>query len=1809
MSALNSASLSMNNALWQDNTLGLIEAQSLAYYPNPYTVSPSYSMMQTPWYLDYGHLVFWFFFFSTFVIVMWLFYIYVSVAYNIESRRPIRETRGFSRAQVGDTMTAVLPLTWSITMLAHASTHSTNFDENTTATVFSFSVIAYQWGWNYYFPRDIVEVITGAPVLVGHKRVISLSANDPYAVLLAHAKHEYYSRLNNSNQLVAKHGKHVLNQYLQAAFVGSRITKDHAWFITNLTQSLDYSQLKVAQYSSAVSQGLNTINPDIALTLNKETPLSSTLLYAEFEGVRRNLLNFLQSGNGLLPFNVETLNLAKNSATTTGKFSSRYVSNLRTSLFDYSYNKPKVGTNPFRAHNTAVYVGNRLGRIYSHLSSPSSLPSELIIVEKQGFFIQNLLVNVGSTGLVNFVSPLAHSFLFRDTFLAKIPALTAENIGINLWLTRGFKDNTIGVVRPWLSAALQYLKSSHLIFVPNQLSIGLYPYSSINFKSLMLSNFNSMSTKISLNASFISKLPNLFWLMPESTFNAFTSKNGNMDFSKYSQFFFFSGEDLTLSGGESQRLQSSDLAWLSANAAAELSNRLKSTLNASEAMLLNKIQQPNSVNAAKRVFSLAARLNNSDLALVKLFASNKAVNGELNSLVGKNLYLNPILANQGLAHFSLNHVSLNSENNFFTTQALLRLDTLSAVGLSRKVSSVSTSVNEASWVINSTGLSTVESLWGLKLNNKINPLNVIDKQETKEMFNKFIDKKLNKLSSPCAHFTFVYDVELLTTGITSNDTLVSYVWYSAYIASTVSYKLTWLSNVNIIASNSTIRMLYPVETAIQTSYENCSISHLLTQHSQLINLSCLAFSYWQYRGAHWYYRMKLMFSIYEIPVNYSQALDQRLSPYGYITNFDGGILSLKGIAVLYSNINLNGSTDVMLRDLITFEKMSSADLFCVYTKNILADSIKPEYQAHSADFKSWNFLTLNTMHQYVAGLQKSANSFTGVCSLYSPESWIRTYPVSSLFNAVKTSVNASLYTLACIDRAISVESAYSGFTGLLGSLTGVFTWGYHLGQNIYLDYVYVPAYIHIKFRSVVYKNFVELLDKIDETLFFIDLGFAEFKHFIIYGSHLNLSFETQDKAKLDIMQLMYPELKNTAKNSTYPAFTVDTKTLAFAQTKCSNTSPVGEFKLPNAEGAAIKIKTDTNHAYWENIGINYNFKSSLVMSGVDNSAYALVSRISNIPSSDTHWLEGVSDLYPTRVSDVASNDIVFLNAKDLKSLDRSLLLNTPMMFDWWSRWSWEVLSANLPWDKLFRSWTAKRTQGNLLYSTLSADLAKKIELTELSRQRFDKNAVETLIPSFKKLSRVALFPELSPSTLDTEFGSAITVPAIVLPTPHLDVDPSFIFFNLTPEVNTSRRSDHDARYKVTWGPIAALNLSLDSDGTAANQAMPWPKKSGPQALSVSSPRLLQSSSVLSSIDLYTASSTSLLNYVKLGVQPKFGALFSDAIQAPSVLGLPTLKHSKAGILLVNLTNSLTTPENIFTPNSTYFDYELADFDSALNLLETGKRQIKVPTDSSTDSRVLSEWSSLWHIHVRSGKDVFAQAFNFGVDSIGLDVLRLLLAVNSKENAYYTFFWKHGKLTSLNLTSAVTSESIVQTVQDTVKSLYGRTDINLSGTYTPVEKKRTGYAAIQPGVSNMRRLRVTQGIYLPADLPIHGIFGSKDVIHSWAIPGLGVKVDCIPGYSSHRRLFFRWRGLFWGQCMEVCGRYHHWMPLLVRIVHKDIFIIWCLTYLRLLTSVTPFNSYTFSIENSQLAWDIAANAAQHPNELDFKESQVLALLNI
>jgi heme/copper-type cytochrome/quinol oxidase subunit 2 len=86
--------------------------------------------------------------------------------------------------------------------------------------------------------------------------------------------------------------------------------------------------------------------------------------------------------------------------------------------------------------------------------------------------------------------------------------------------------------------------------------------------------------------------------------------------------------------------------------------------------------------------------------------------------------------------------------------------------------------------------------------------------------------------------------------------------------------------------------------------------------------------------------------------------------------------------------------------------------------------------------------------------------------------------------------------------------------------------------------------------------------------------------------------------------------------------------------------------------------------------------------------------------------------------------------------------------------------------------------------------------------------------------------------------------------------------------------------------------------------------------------------------------------------------------------------------------------------------------------------------------------------------------------------------------------------------------------------------------------KSQYRPMKKGVVNMLRLQATNAIAMPTEIRLHILASSKDVIHSWAIPSAGIKIDCVPGYSSHRIAIFLTHGIFWGQCMEICGRYHH-----------------------------------------------------------------------
>lgn len=82
---------------------------------------------------------------------------------------------------------------------------------------------------------------------------------------------------------------------------------------------------------------------------------------------------------------------------------------------------------------------------------------------------------------------------------------------------------------------------------------------------------------------------------------------------------------------------------------------------------------------------------------------------------------------------------------------------------------------------------------------------------------------------------------------------------------------------------------------------------------------------------------------------------------------------------------------------------------------------------------------------------------------------------------------------------------------------------------------------------------------------------------------------------------------------------------------------------------------------------------------------------------------------------------------------------------------------------------------------------------------------------------------------------------------------------------------------------------------------------------------------------------------------------------------------------------------------------------------------------------------------------------------------------------------------------------------------------------------------------LRLLEVDNPLILPGNTYIRFLVTSVDVLHSWAIPSLGIKVDAVPGRLNQAFSFIKRPGEFYGQCSEICGVNHGFMP--IRIVSK------------------------------------------------------------
>jgi cytochrome c oxidase subunit II len=90
---------------------------------------------------------------------------------------------------------------------------------------------------------------------------------------------------------------------------------------------------------------------------------------------------------------------------------------------------------------------------------------------------------------------------------------------------------------------------------------------------------------------------------------------------------------------------------------------------------------------------------------------------------------------------------------------------------------------------------------------------------------------------------------------------------------------------------------------------------------------------------------------------------------------------------------------------------------------------------------------------------------------------------------------------------------------------------------------------------------------------------------------------------------------------------------------------------------------------------------------------------------------------------------------------------------------------------------------------------------------------------------------------------------------------------------------------------------------------------------------------------------------------------------------------------------------------------------------------------------------------------------------------------------------------------------------------------------------------------LRLYDVDNRVVLPVDTDVRVLTTATDVLHSWAVPALGVKMDAIPGRINETWLRINRPGIYYGQCSELCGDYHAFMPIKIEALSKEDFEAW------------------------------------------------------
>jgi len=97
--------------------------------------------------------------------------------------------------------------------------------------------------------------------------------------------------------------------------------------------------------------------------------------------------------------------------------------------------------------------------------------------------------------------------------------------------------------------------------------------------------------------------------------------------------------------------------------------------------------------------------------------------------------------------------------------------------------------------------------------------------------------------------------------------------------------------------------------------------------------------------------------------------------------------------------------------------------------------------------------------------------------------------------------------------------------------------------------------------------------------------------------------------------------------------------------------------------------------------------------------------------------------------------------------------------------------------------------------------------------------------------------------------------------------------------------------------------------------------------------------------------------------------------------------------------------------------------------------------------------------------------------------------------------------------------------------------------------------------DLRLLEVDNRVVVPSRAQVRVLVTAADVLHSFAVPSLGVKIDAVPGRLNQTSFFIKRSGIFYGQCSEICGANHSFMPIVIEAVSIEKFVSWVVTQIE------------------------------------------------